>query len=128
MEKLCEHISIIRSGRIVESGSLAQMRHLMRTTVDVVTADPVDLSGVAGVHDLVDDDDGALRMDVDTEHLDEVIGHLHAAGIRSLQAHPPTLEQLFMRHYGSAETGERAAADTATARTGTAGDSQAADR
>ncbi|MGC0142085.1 ATP-binding cassette domain-containing protein [Pseudactinotalea sp. Z1732] len=133
VEKLCEHISIIRSGRIVESGSLAQMRHLMRTTVDVVTAGPVDLSGVAGVHDLADDDEGALRMDVDTEHLDEVIGHLHAAGIRSLQAHPPTLEQLFMRHYGSAEAGvEGAADDAATARTGagtgTTGDLKAADR
>ncbi|HLS14196.1 MAG TPA: ABC transporter ATP-binding protein [Beutenbergiaceae bacterium] len=100
VEKLCEHISIIRQGRIVETGSLAQMRHLMRTTVDVVTTAPVDLTGAAGVHDIADDGEGGLRMDVDTEHLDRVIGHLHEAGIRSLQAHPPTLEQLFMRHYG----------------------------
>src|SRR5699024_4734799 len=104
VEKLCEHISIIRRGVIVESGSLTQMRHLTRTTVDVVTERPVDLTGLTGVHDVADDGEHQVRMDVDSEQLDHVIGHLHGAGIPSLQAHPPTLEQLFMRHYGEEQS------------------------
>lgn len=100
VEKLCDRVSIIRRGVVVESGSLAEMRHLTRTTVDAVTFAPVDLSGLAGIHDVVTDGGTEVRLDVDSEHLDAVIGHLHGAGIRSLTAHPPTLEQLFMRHYG----------------------------
>lgn len=100
VEKLCDEVSIIRRGVIVESGSLNQLRHLTRTTVQASTADPVDLSAVPGVHNLIDDGEQELRMDVDTECLDDVIGLLHQAGIRSLVAQPPTLEQLFMRHYG----------------------------
>ena len=100
VEKLCERISIIRLGHIVESGTLADLRHLTRTTVVAETARPADgLAGHAGVHDLVTDD-GQVRFDVDTEHLDPVIGQLHQLGIRSLVSHPPTLEQLFLRHYG----------------------------
>lgn len=100
VEKLCERISIIRRGVVVESGSLAEMRHLTRTTVDAVTERPVDLTGLTGVHDLTESRGNRLRLDVDSEHLDALVGRLHAAGIRSLVSHPPTLEQLFMRHYG----------------------------
>lgn len=100
VERLGDRVSIIRRGRIVESGSLDELRHLTRTTVRVRTAEPVDdLADLDGVHGVrtVDED---LALDVDPEHLDTVLGRLHRAGIRSLTAHPPTLEQLFLRHYG----------------------------
>ena len=100
VEKLCDRISIIRLGEIVESGTLAELRHLTRTTVVAETATPAtSLHEVEGVHDLVVDD-GHVRFDVDAERIDPVVGHLHQLGIRSLVSHPPTLEQLFMRHYG----------------------------
>lgn len=111
VEKLCERVSIIRRGVIVESGSLTEMRYLMRTSLDVVTDRPVDLTEVAGVHNLSDRGGNRLRLDVDAEHLDAVIGRVHRAGLRSLQAHPPTLEQLFMRHYGD-DVAEPAGAET----------------
>ena len=100
VEKLCDRVSIIRLGRIVESGSLDELRHLTRTTVTAQTVRAAaDLDRVPGVHDLRRND-GRITFDVDGEHLDAVIGHLHALGIRSLVAQPPSLEQLFMRHYG----------------------------
>ncbi len=101
VEKLCGRVSIIRRGVIVESGSLEEMRHLSRTTVDAVTTRPADLTGLPGVHDVSTDGGSGVRFDVDAEHLDLVVGRLHTAGIRSLTTHPPTLEQLFLRHYGA---------------------------
>ncbi len=100
VEKLCDRISIIRQGRIVESGTLDDLRHLTRTTVIARTrAAPDALAQLPGVHALVVED-GQVSFDVDADHLDPVVGHLHGLGIRSLVSHPPTLEQLFMRHYG----------------------------
>lgn len=99
VERLCERISIIRRGKIVESGSLTQMRHLTRTSVDAETDRPADLGSLPGVH-IVRCEGTRIAVEVDTEHLDAVVGHLHSSGIRTLTAHPPTLEQLFMRHYG----------------------------
>lgn len=99
VERLCDRISIIRRGRIVESGTLAQMRHLTRITVEAETAHPVDLADVPGIR-MWRAEGTSVRFEVDAEELDAVIGRLHRGGIRSLTAHPPTLEQLFMRHYG----------------------------
>ncbi len=111
VEKLCDRVSIIRSGRIVESGTLDELRHLTRTTIVARTDRPAtDLAQLAGVHDLVVDD-GQVRLDVDGERIDPVVGHLHGLGIRSLVTHPPTLEQLFMRHYGD-ELAPRGRGDT----------------
>lgn len=100
VEALCDRISIIRQGRIVESGTLDELRHLTRTTVIAETVHPVaGIEKLSGVHGL-GVTDGKVQFDVDSEHLHTVIGHLHTLGIRSLISHPPTLEQLFMRHYG----------------------------
>jgi ABC-2 type transport system ATP-binding protein len=102
VEKLCDRVSIIRQGRIVESGTLAELRHLTRTTVTAETArPPTGLEQLPGVHD-PRTHDGRLTFEVDGEHLHQAIGYLHGLGIRSLTSHPPTLEQLFMRHYGEA--------------------------
>jgi ABC-2 type transport system ATP-binding protein len=92
VEKLGDRVSIIRRGQIVETGTLDQLRHLTRTTVRVQTTRPVpDLRALPGVHGL-QTTDGQVELDVDGPHLDAVIGRLHDAGIRSLVAHPPTLE------------------------------------
>jgi len=100
VEELCDRVSIIRAGRRVETGSLADLRHLTRTTVrsETVRA-PTSLTGVAGVHDLTIDGTRAA-FEVDTAELDAVLGVLREAGIRTLSATPPTLEELFLRHYG----------------------------
>ena len=100
VEELCDRVSIIRSGRRVETGSLAELRHLTRTSVRAETVgSPRALTGMTGVHDLAIDGNRAV-FEVDTAELDAVVGVLHDAGIRTLSATPPTLEELFLRHYG----------------------------
>ena len=102
-EALSDRVTIIRAGRAVETGTLAEMRHLTRDLIDAELAGPVSLDGVAGVHDLVTD--GArLRCEVDHAALNEVLARLTAAGVRSLTCRPPTLEELFLRHYSSERT------------------------
>jgi ABC-2 type transport system ATP-binding protein len=99
-EALCDRVSIIRHGRTVQSGSLSELRHLTRTTIAAETARPV--TGVEswpGVHDAAVQD-GRVRFDVDTDHLDGVLRLLADFGVRSLRSAPPTLEELFLRHYG----------------------------
>jgi polyether ionophore transport system ATP-binding protein len=101
VEKVADRVSIIRAGKIVDSGSLDELRHLTRSTVIARVASPVDgLSALEGVHNLATDGD-TVTFDVDGAHLDAAIGHLHALGLRSLVCQPPTLEQLFLRHYGT---------------------------
>jgi ABC-2 type transport system ATP-binding protein len=99
-EALSDRVSIIRDGRIVESGTLADLRHLTRTSIDAELAGPVDLAGVAGVHDL-DVQGTRVRCQVDHEALNDVLRRLTAAGIRTLTCRPPTLEELFLRHYSA---------------------------
>jgi ABC-2 type transport system ATP-binding protein len=100
VEVLADRVSIIRLGRIVESGTLAQLRHLTRTTVTVDTTHPTDrLAGLPGVHDL-HAVDGQVRFQVDGDHIDATVRELAGLGVRSIVAHPPTLEQLLLRHYG----------------------------
>jgi ABC-2 type transport system ATP-binding protein len=103
VEALCDRVSIVRAGRVVESGTLAELRHLTRTSITAELARPADgLAGLPGVHDLQADGTRA-RLQVDTANLDEVLKHLSAAGVRSLTSQPPTLEELFLRHYGDTE-------------------------
>jgi ABC-2 type transport system ATP-binding protein len=99
-EALSDRISIIRAGKVVQSGTLGELRHLTRTTVIAETARSArDLAGVAGVHN-PQFLDGRVTFDVDSDHLDAAVQALAALGIRSLTAHPPTLEELFLRQYG----------------------------
>jgi ABC-2 type transport system ATP-binding protein len=103
-EALSDRISIIRAGRVVQSGSLAELRHLTRTTVIAETTSPAtDIGEVEGVHNpqLLD---GRVTFDVDSDHLDVAVKALAALGVRSLTAHPPTLEELFLREYGEEVT------------------------
>ncbi|ROR72740.1 ABC transporter ATP-binding protein [Bogoriella caseilytica] len=137
VEALADRISIIRKGAVVESGTLADLRHLSRTAITATTSAAVDgLAEHDGVHNLVDEggpSTGAgspattnsgggvqLRFDVDTARLDHVMRLLSAAGIRSLIASPPTLEELLLRHYGDEleETDREDIAGAAQAATG----------
>ena len=100
VEKICDRITIIRQGRAVQSGTLTEMRHLTRTSIAAEVERPAEvLTGHAGIHDL-EIDGSRVRFDVDTDQLDDVIRHLSGLGLRSLTSHPPTLEELFLRHYG----------------------------
>jgi ABC-2 type transport system ATP-binding protein len=100
IEALCDRVSIIRLGRTVESGTLADLRHLTRTSIAVETTRPLTgLEALPGVHDVVVEDHHA-RFDVDTAQLDTVVRRLAPLGVRSLTSTPPTLEELFLRHYG----------------------------
>ncbi len=102
-EALCERVTIIRDGRTVESGSLDSLRHLSRTSIKAeMIGDPGDLSRITGVED-VTVEDNTLRAQVDSESLGAVIRALGDAGVRSLISQPPTLEELFLRHYHTAE-------------------------
>ncbi|MBE0447454.1 MAG: ABC transporter ATP-binding protein [Actinobacteria bacterium] len=103
VEALCDRVTIIRKGRVVESGSLAELRHLTRTTISAELSNPPSgLAGLPGVHDL--EIDGSLvRLDVDPDALNSVLRELTAAGVRSLISQPPALEELFMRHYETEE-------------------------
>jgi ABC-2 type transport system ATP-binding protein len=110
VEALADHVSIIRAGRTVETGALADMRHLSRTSVDAVLSDvpPVALlEGIPGVEDLTTDG-SRVTFTVDTARVGEVLGRLGQHGIQSLTCQPPTLEQLFLKEYASAREAVRA--------------------
>ncbi|ASK64626.1 ABC transporter ATP-binding protein [Brachybacterium avium] len=100
VEKLCDTVTIIRAGRDVESGTLAQLRHLTRSTVAATTdADPERLTSMDGVHDLVADQ-GRIRFDVDDAAVHDMLPILAEMEATGLTITPPSLEDLFLRHYG----------------------------
>jgi ABC-2 type transport system ATP-binding protein len=100
VEKLADKVSIIRQGKIVQSGTLTDMRHLTRTTIEADTSKPVaGLERIPGIHDL-EATDGRVRFAVDGGYLDDAVRALSQFEIRSLTSHPPTLEELMLRHYG----------------------------
>jgi ABC-2 type transport system ATP-binding protein len=100
VEALCDRLTIIRAGRTVEHGTLADLRHLTRTAIAAETERPVTgLDELPGVHNVVLDGPRA-RFDVDTARLDGALTHLTGCGVRTLTSQPPTLEELFLRHYG----------------------------
>lgn len=106
VEALCDRVSIVREGRTVERGTLSELRHLTTTSITVETAaPPTGLADLPGVHD-PDIQGTRASLSVDTAALDAVVGHLHTFGIRSLTSAPPTLEELFIRHYGHAAVRE----------------------
>jgi ABC-2 type transport system ATP-binding protein len=107
VEALCDRVTIIRLGRTVETGTLAELRHLTRTSVAAeLTTKPDGLDQLAGVHDLVLDTVAAgtrVRCEVDSDQLEDLLKRLVAAGVRTLTSQPPTLEELFLRHYAGDE-------------------------
>jgi ABC-2 type transport system ATP-binding protein len=108
VEALCDRVTIIRAGATVETGSLAQLRHLTRTAITADLSARPDLSGVPGLHHLTIEPAPAaaaavrVRCEADQAALGELLSRLAAAGVRSLVSRPPTLEELFLRLYGPA--------------------------
>jgi len=100
VEQLCDRVSIIRAGKTMESGTLAELRHLTRTSISAeVDRPPTGLERLEGVHGLEVDGD-RVQFQVDTSHTGAAVTALADAGVRTLTSQPPTLEELFLRHYG----------------------------
>ncbi|MGZ4437556.1 MAG: ABC transporter ATP-binding protein [Oryzihumus sp.] len=115
VEALCDRVTIIRNGRAAESGTFDELRHLTRTTVEVETAGSLRTIGeLEGVHDMRLEDHHA-RFSVDPGQLNQILAHLVDCNVRSLTSTPPTLEELFLRHYGD-RVGASAAGEAAHAR------------
>jgi ABC-2 type transport system ATP-binding protein len=104
VEALSDRVSIIRDGHTVDTGTLAELRHLMRTSITAELAGPA--AGLArndAVHDL-DIRGNTVHCTVDSTRLDDVLRDFLAVGVRSLTSRPPTLEELFLRHYSASAT------------------------
>jgi ABC-2 type transport system ATP-binding protein len=100
VEHLCDRVSIIRAGRTVESGTLAELRHLTRTEISFAGEglDPTAFQSIPGAHDLAVD--GArVRFTADSDAMPEVLKALAALRATGVTVNPPSLEELFMRHY-----------------------------
>lgn len=107
-EALCDHVTIIRAGKTVESGTLDSMQHLSRTSIKAeITNAPIDLTGIKGVEE-ASVDGNTLSARVDSQSLGEFVQALGKAGLRSLISQPPTLEELFLRHYHGADHDQKA--------------------
>lgn len=100
VEKLCDTVTIIRAGRDVETGTLAELRHLTRSTVTATTAaDTSHLVHADGLHDFASDGD-RITFDVDDAQINNILPVLATLGVQNLTVTPPSLEDLFLRHYG----------------------------
>lgn len=99
VERLCDRVSIIREGRIVETGTLSELRHLTDITITVDTIQPIDRPElIKGVSGIVRNANG-LSFQVESSELSNVIAEISKFGVTKLYSAPPTLEDLFMRHY-----------------------------
>ena len=112
VESLADRLSIIRAGRTVETGTLADLRHLTRTFVSAETTEaPTGFGELAGVHN-VEVEGKRVRFDVDTPQLDAALKHLTTFGVRTLASQPPTLEELFLRVYRGDDDGNGSSVGT----------------
>ncbi|MFT7791434.1 UNVERIFIED_CONTAM: DUF4162 domain-containing protein, partial [Escherichia coli] len=103
VEKLCDRVGIIRQGKIIETGTLNELRHLTRTNLTIKTKEPiVSLNELKGIHN-IEEKGSELSFQVDTEEMDAVIRYISGFGLLKLESAPPTLEDLFMRHYQGEE-------------------------
>ncbi len=101
VEQLCDRVSIIRAGRIVETGTLAQLRHLTRTEVSFEAPSSMSPGDEVfpGAHGLVIED-GRVSFTVDSDAVTDVLPELARRNVQGLHITPPSLEELFLRHYG----------------------------
>ena len=110
VEALADRVSIIRRGKTVTSGTLADLRRHTRTSVHALTGSAVaSLEAVAGLESLTTGQvDGTIetRFTVGPDELDQAMGLIHAAGIRGLTVEPPSLDELFLRNYRDDDTAD----------------------
>jgi len=101
VEKLCDRVGIIRAGKVVETGTLDQLRHLTRVVMNIETEKVIDgLENMKGVHELRKEQSG-ISFHADNEEIGKIISHIASFGIKKLESAPPSLEDLFMRHYSA---------------------------
>lgn len=126
VEKLCDTVTIIRAGKDVQSGTLNDLRHLTRSTYTAdVVGDPAALESLDAVHDLTvtpgsADAPTTVTFSADNDRTDDVVNALSSLGLRRLVTAPPSLEEMFLRHYGdditASDDGADVADDTPTSR------------
>ena len=105
VERLCDRVGIIREGRLVETGTLSELRHLTRVTMTVETERPIDgLESITGVHGVRKQQNG-VSFQVDSQEIGSVVSNISKFGVTKLESTPPTLEDLFMRHYNTENGG-----------------------
>lgn len=110
VEKLCDRVGIIRQGKIIETGTLDELRHLTRTNLTIQTKEKItSLRDLKGIHNVEEKQDGEFSFQVDTEEMDAVIRYISQFGVIKLESAPPTLEDLFLRHYERTEESVREA-------------------
>ena len=103
VEALCDRVTIIREGVVVESGTMAELRHLALTAVSADLASvPEGLADLPGVHDVVVQGH-RISASVEATGMPALMAALSAGGVTSLTSAPPTLEELFLRHYREAQ-------------------------
>jgi ABC-2 type transport system ATP-binding protein len=125
VEQLCDRVSIIRSGRTVQTGTLAELRHLARTSiVATIIRPPAGLATLPGVTEL-ELDGQRVTFDVETDQLESAVRILVDHGLRSLTSAPPTIEELFLHEYGDFRAKEAAISASDRARTTAAGGGEA---
>lgn len=105
VEKMCDRVAIIRSGSIIEEGTLDSMRQFTRVQITVTTKNALGtIKESAGVHAFEAKSDTSATMQVESDHLEHVMADLSGFGILALQSTPPTLEDLFMHYYEESGT------------------------
>lgn len=101
VEQLCDRVSIIREGHLIETGSLKELRHLMRNQVIVETASPViNVEGFEGIYDL-DVKNNLYKFQTEAKHIATIMNRFDEYGILNFESMPPTLEDLFIHHYSN---------------------------
>jgi len=98
VERLCDRVGIIRAGKIVETGTLAQLRHLTRVNMYIETEKPAPLSRIPGIYDMMQKGAG-FAFSADTDAVGRIISEIAPYNIIKFESTPPALEDLFMRHY-----------------------------
>ena len=101
VEQLCDRVGIIRTGKLIETGTMGELRHLTRARIRVSTNTPItEIQGMKGVHNFTETSEGYV-FDADSSEMPAIVSHIAKFGVRKLESAPPTLEDLFMRHYGA---------------------------
>ncbi|MCL2409198.1 MAG: ABC transporter ATP-binding protein [Oscillospiraceae bacterium] len=99
VEELCDRVGIIRRGKLIDTGTLEALRHMTQITMKVETSVPLDgLENIGGVHNIALTDSGTT-FQVDNSAIGEVVAHISKFGVKKLESTPPTLEDIFIRHY-----------------------------
>jgi ABC-2 type transport system ATP-binding protein len=100
VEALCDRVGILRDGVLVDMGTLAEMRHLSALTVEATFDGSVpDISGVPGVSS-VETEGRVVRCQV-RGTVEPLLKVLAASGVQELLSREPSLEELFLAHYGT---------------------------